>query len=101
MEQLLAAKANQSALDNLSATVNTHIGNSSVSKDGETLTVTINGVSQSLTNTDTWRSVSDAIDGNRSYVSASEVAVASAYSLASNANATANTANTTANTVYS
>lgn len=99
MEQLLAAKANQTALDALSTTVNTHIGKSSVSKDGETLTVTINGVPQSLTNT--WRSVSDAIDGNRSYVSASEVAVASAYSLASAANAAANTAITTANTVYS
>ena len=99
VEQLLAAKANQSALDNLSTTVNTHIGNSSVSKDGETLTVTINGVSQSLT--DTWRSVSDSVNGNRSDVSASEVAVASAYSLASAANAAANTANTTANTVYS
>ena len=101
VEQLLAAKADQSALNNLSATVNTHIGNSSVSKDGETLTVTIDGVSQSLTNTDTWRSVSDSVNGDRSYVSASEVAVASAYSLASTANAAANTANTTANTVYS
>ena len=99
VEQLLAVKANQSALDALSTTVNTHISNSSVSKDGETLTVTINGVPQSLTNT--WRSVSDAIDGNRSYVSASEVAVASVYLLASAANAAANTANTTANTVYS
>lgn len=101
VEQLLAAKANQSALDNLSTTVNTHIGNSSVSKDGETLTVTINGVSQSLTNTDTWRAVSDLVNGDRSYVSASEVAVASVYSLANTANAIANTANTTANTVYS
>lgn len=33
--------------------------NSSVSKSGETLTVKINGVSQSLTNTNTWRGIKD------------------------------------------
>ena len=47
-----------------------HSGNSSVSKSGETLTVKINGTSQSLTNTNTWRPLgtgaSDACAGNDS-----------------------------------
>lgn len=73
------------------ATLNAFMNNSSVSKNGETLTVKINNSTQSLTNT--WRSISDKTDGTSSAISASEKAVAAAYSLA--ASKTSNTGTVT------
>ena len=51
-----------------------HGGNSSVSKSGETLTVTINGVTQSLTNTNTntWRGITNTYTGSDQSTSVSQ-----------------------------
>lgn len=73
------------------ATLNAFMNNSSVSKSGETLTVKINNSTQSLTNT--WRGISDKTNGTSSTISASEKAVAEAYSLA--ASKTSNTGTVT------
>ena len=73
------------------ATLNAFMNNSSVNKDGETLTVKINGSTQSLTNT--WRSISDKTNGTSSTISASEKAVKAAYDLA--ASKTSNTGTVT------
>lgn len=73
------------------ATLNAFMNNSSVSKDGETLTVEINGSTQSLTNT--WRSISNKTNGTSSTISASEKAVKAAYDLA--ASKTSNTGTVT------
>ena len=73
------------------AALNDFMNNSSVSKSGETLTVKINNSTQSLTNT--WRSISDKTNGTSSDISASEKAVAAAYSLA--ASKTSNTGTVT------
>lgn len=72
-------------------TLNNFMNNSSVSKDGETLTVKINNSTQSLTNT--WRSISDKTNGTSSTISASEKAVKAAYDLA--ASKTSNTGTVT------
>jgi hypothetical protein len=69
----------------LSTTVTSYINSRSsdtVSLNGETLTVTINGTTKSLTNTNDWRPISNKINGTSETTSASEKAVASAYSLA-------------------
>lgn len=99
----IGKKADQTALDdtntnlsNLTAKVN---GNS-VTKSGETLTVTINGTSQSLTNTNTWRSISDTVNSTSSDVSASSKAVKTAYDLANTANTAAVNAQNTANSKW-
>ena len=47
----LSGYATKKSVDDLTTAVNSHVNNSSVSKDGETLTVKINNTSQSLTNT--------------------------------------------------
>ena len=49
-----------------------HTGNSSVSKSGETLTVNIGGTSYSLTNTNTWRGITDSYSGTDSTISLSQ-----------------------------
>lgn len=49
-----------------------HKGNSSVSKSGETLTVNIGGTSYSLTNTNTWRGITDSYSGTDSTISLSQ-----------------------------
>lgn len=49
-----------------------HKGNSSVSKSGETLTVNIGGTSYSLTNTNTWRGITDSYLGTDSTISLSQ-----------------------------
>ena len=49
-----------------------HSGNSSVSKSGETLTVKINGTTQSLTNTNTWRGITDSYSGTATDTSLSQ-----------------------------
>lgn len=47
-------------------------GNSSVSKSGETLTVNINGTSCSLTNTNTWRGITNSYSGTSTDTSLSQ-----------------------------
>lgn len=47
-------------------------GNSSVSKSGETLTVTIGGTTQSITNTNTWRGITDSYSGTDTTISLSQ-----------------------------
>lgn len=77
--------SNTYAPKSLSTTVTSYINSRSsdtVSLNGETLTVTINGTTKSLTNTNDWRPISNKIDGTSETTSASEKAVASAYSLA-------------------
>lgn len=49
-----------------------HSGNLSVSKSGETLTVNIGGTSYSLTNTNTWRGITDSYSGTDSTISLSQ-----------------------------
>lgn len=49
-----------------------HTGNLSVSKSGETLTVNIGGTSYSLTNTNTWRGITDSYSGTDSTISLSQ-----------------------------
>ena len=49
-----------------------HFGNLSVSKSGETLTVNIGGTSYSLTNTNTWRGITDSYLGTDSTISLSQ-----------------------------
>ena len=49
-----------------------HSGNSSVSKSEETLTVKINGTTQSLTNTNTWRGITDSYSGTATDTSLSQ-----------------------------
>ena len=56
-----------------------HEGNSSVSKSGETLTVKINGVTQSLTNTNTWRGITDSYSGTDSTISLSQKGAKALY----------------------
>ena len=46
--------------------------NSSVSKSGETLSVTINGTTQSLTNTNTWRGITNSYSGSDTSISLSQ-----------------------------
>lgn len=49
-----------------------HSGNLSVSKSGETLTINIGGTSYSLTNTNTWRGITDSYSGTDSTISLSQ-----------------------------
>ena len=49
-----------------------HSGNLSISKSGETLTVNIGGTSYSLTNTNTWREITDSYSGTDSTISLSQ-----------------------------
>ena len=58
-----------------------HGGNSSVSKSGETLTVTINGVTQSLTNTNTntWRGITNTYTGSDQSTSVSQYGTNALY----------------------
>ena len=95
----IGKKADQTALDNTNTNLSNltaKVNGNSVTKSGETLTVTINGTSQSLTNTNTWRPIYNGVDSTSTDTSASANAVKTAYDLANTANTAAVNAQTTA-----